>query len=136
MKYFCYLILAFCMQGLVLPSRVKPLALEDNSFYFKKGIYTEFFNNKLERLREVQTEYPEIVFELSLYQLKSEPHSLAAKRYKTLIKSFQQAGLDMTRIVFNSKAIYVESFKEHDLSVETSVLDSVGAVLEGETLLN
>lgn len=50
--------------------------LEDNGIYFRKGEYREFFNNRFERFREIQLEFPGIVFEFSLYQLESEPHNL------------------------------------------------------------
>ena len=108
------------------------MKLEDNSIYFKKGVYKTFFNDPFSRIREIQSEYPGIVFELSLYQLESEPRSLAAKRQQKLVKSFQEAGLDMNRIVFDSKTIYVKDFKNHLLSLEPSAWDSVGAVLEGK----
>lgn len=110
--------------------------MEDNSVYFKKGVYKTFFNNSLDRIHEVQLEYPGVVFELTLYQLESESRDLAIKRHKTLVNSFQQAGLDMDRIVFDSQTIYVKSFKDHQLSLEVSALDSVGAVLEGRMLLH
>lgn len=110
------------------------MCFEDYSLYFKKGEYRHFFNNKLDRFREIQMEYPGIVFELSLFQLESESRDLAEKRYKTLRKSFQQAGLDMNRIVFDSKTSYVKSFKDHQLSLDDGTLESVGAVLEGKVL--
>ncbi len=134
MKWFVIILFAFFMQSLDLQSLPKAVNMEDNSIYFKKGIYKEFFNNSLNRLHEVQLEYPGIVLELTLCQLESESSDLAAKRHKTLIKSFEQAGLDMNRIVFDSKTIYVKSFKDQMLSLETNTLDSVGAVLEGKVL--
>lgn len=134
MKWFAFILLGFCLQGIHLDSFPKSVNLEDNSIYFKKGIYKEFFNNRLDRIHEIQLEYPGIVFELSLYQLESESRDLAVKRYKTLIKSFQQAGLDMNRIIFDSKTIYVKSFKDQQLSLEANTLDSVGAVLEGKVI--
>ncbi|MNK05391.1 hypothetical protein D3C87_232730 [compost metagenome] len=96
--------------------------------------YKTFFNDPFLKLREIQSEYPEIVLELSLYQLESEPQNFAAKRYQTLIKSFQEAGLDMGRIVVDSKVIDVKNFRDHALSLESSALNSVGAVLEGKVL--
>jgi hypothetical protein len=134
MRWICLLLFALCLQSVYLHSLPKSLRLEDNSIYFKKGVYKEFFNNKLERFREIQAEYPGIVFEFTLYQLESEARDLSIKRHKTLIRSFQQSGLDMNRIVFDSKTVYVKSFQDHQLSPETGVLDSIGAVLEGKVL--
>ncbi|AEA42859.1 hypothetical protein [Fluviicola taffensis] len=108
--------------------------MEDNSIFFKKGVYKVFFNDPIDRLHEVQLEHPGVVFELTLCQLESEPRDLSAKRRKILIKSFHQAGLDMNRIVFDSKTVYVKNFKDHQLSLEANVLDSVGAILEGKVL--
>ncbi len=105
--------------------------LEDNSIYFRKGEYKEFFNNKLARIREIQLEYPEIVLGFSLFQLKSEPRSLSAKRQKQLLKSFREADLDMDRILFDPNTHYEEDFKKHNLSLDPGALDSVGAILEG-----
>ena len=135
MKWLACILFALCLQSIYLHSLPKSVSPEDNSIYFKKGVYKAFFNNQLDRLHEVQLEYPGIVFELTLYQLESESRDLSAKRYKTLIKSFQQARLDMNRIVFDSKTVYVKSFKgEGTHYPEESVLDSVGAILQGKVL--
>lgn len=135
MKWICFILFALFLQSVHLNSLPESVRSEDNSIYFKKGIYKEFFNNSLDRLLEVQIEYPGIVFEVTLYQLESEPRDLAEKRHKTVVKSFQQAGLDMNRIVFDSKTVYVKSFKDHQLSLEAVTLDSVGAVLEAKVII-
>ena len=132
MKWIAFLLFGLCLQSTLFPSGPGSMKLEDNSIYFKKGVYKTFFNDPFSRIREIQSEYPGIVFELSLYQLESEPLSLAVKRNKTLIRRFQEAGLDMDRIIFDSRAIYVKDFKNHLLSLEPSAWDSVGAVLEGK----
>lgn len=134
MKWVYFILFALCLQSVHFHSTLKVVRMEENSIFFKKGVYKEFFNNKLDRILEIQTEYPGVVFELSLYQLESEPRTLAVKRHRTLVKSFQQAGLDMNRIIFDTKTVYLKSFKDHQLFIETSTLDSVGAILEGKVL--
>lgn len=134
MKWIAFLLFGLCLQSTLFPSRPGSIKLEDNSIYFKKGVYKTFFNDPFSRIREIQSDYPGIVFELSLYQLESEPPSLAVKRHKTLIRRFQEAGLDMDRIIFDSRAIYVKDFKDHELSAGAFALDSIGAVLEGKVV--
>lgn len=131
MKLICLILFTCFLQSVHIPSLSKPVRLEDNSIYFKKGEYKEFFNNKLARIREIQLEYPEIVLGFSLFQLKSEPRSLSAKRQKQLLKSFREADLDMDRILFDPDTHYEGDFKKHNLSLDPGALDSVGAILEG-----
>jgi hypothetical protein len=133
MKWIAFIFLTLCLQSVISPAS-KLVNLEDNSLYFKKGVYSDFLNDQLVRIREIQSEYPSLVFEFSLFQLESESHNLALNRHKTIVKRFQEARLDMNRIIFDSKTTYVKSFKDHQLSLDVNTLDSIGAVLEGKVL--
>ncbi len=135
MKWIVCIFLAGCLQSVISRPPIKSVSFEDNSLYFRKGEYQHFFNDQLERFRELQLENPSIVFEFSLFQLESEPRSLALKRHKVIVKRFQEARLDMSRILFDSKTVYVKDFKNHALSFPSLGIDSVGAVLEGRNIL-
>ncbi|MGV3610333.1 MAG: hypothetical protein ACO1N0_05260 [Fluviicola sp.] len=134
MKYFCYLVLAFCMQGLVLPSRYEFVNLEFNSFYFDKGVSSDFYGAKIDRLVEIQKAHSTVKWEFVLVQLKSEPKSLVSKRLLTLRKRFEEGGLDMNRIVFNTTPILVDNLQNHYPPDPPKTLKSVGAILEGKVL--
>jgi hypothetical protein len=134
MKWIVCIFFGLCLQSIVSHPQKKFVSFEDNSLYFKKGVYADFLNDQLVRLRETQAAHPGLVFQLTLVQLESEPRSLADKRYKTVIKHFQGAGLDMNRIVFDSKAIYVKAFENYAFTPPLT-MDSIGAILEGKVLL-
>lgn len=134
MKLIALTVFTLFSQSIVSDPFTPLVRMEDHSLYFKKGICTNFLNDSLERLREVQLEYPQLVFQFTLFQLESESRNFALKRYKTVFKYFQELGLDMNRIVFESDAVYVKDFKNHLRSIPSTSLDSIGAILEGKVL--
>lgn len=134
MKYFGYLVLVFCLQAFVRPSRSELVDMEFTGFYFYKGASNDFFGGRIEYLLELQKKYPKLKWEFVLVQLKSEPGFLAPKRLAILKKRFTASGLDMNRIVFNQKAFFVDSMDNRVLPESPAMIDSIGAILEGKVL--
>ena len=134
MKKFGYLVLVFCLQAFVQPLKPELVNMEFNSFYFDKGVFNDFFGARIERLVEIQTAHPALKWEFVLIQLKSEPKSLVSKRLLTLYKRFEERGLDMERIVFDTNPILVEDVLDRYPPEPPKMLKSVGAILEGKVL--
>lgn len=69
-----------------------------------------------------------------LIQLKSEKGTLVSKRLLTLHKRFEEGGLDMSRITFNTTPILVNDVLNRYPPEPPKTLKSVGAILEGKVL--